>query len=67
MNLSKRETLKNEWAPLIRKWRESLNLTRKEACVVLGVSAKTIEAWEYGKKSPTSLTSRLMKEILNQE
>ena len=44
----------------IKKIREDLNLTQKNFAFVLGVSLKTVEAWESGKTHPTGPARRLM-------
>ena len=36
----------------LRQWRERHNLTRKEAAALLGVSWRSVEAWELGRKIP---------------
>ncbi len=37
----------------LRRFRESRGWTRNEAAAHFGVSAKTIEAWEYGYRKPS--------------
>ncbi len=36
----------------LRRWRQGLNLTRKEAAALLGCSWRSLEAWEQGRKIP---------------
>ena len=40
--------------------RKSLNMTQKEFSVLLGVSPRTVEAWESGKSTPTPTAKNLM-------
>ena len=40
--------------------RESLKLTQKKFADVLGVSPRTVEAWECGKTNPTPTAKKLM-------
>jgi putative transcriptional regulator len=44
----------------IKQIREDLNLTQKNFAFVLGVSPKTVEAWERGRTHPTGPAYRLM-------
>ena len=39
-------------AAALRAWRQSLNLTRREAAALLGCSWQSIAAWEIGRKIP---------------
>lgn len=45
--------------------RESLNMTQKSFAAVLGVSHRTVEAWESGKSNPTPTAKKLMYLIQN--
>lgn len=40
--------------------RSSLNMTQKAFAEVLGVSRRTVEAWESGKSTPTPTAKKLM-------
>lgn len=40
--------------------RESLCMTQKAFAAVLGVSCRTVEAWESGKSNPTPTAKKLM-------
>lgn len=40
--------------------RESLRMTQKSFASVLGVSRRTVEAWETGKSNPTPTAKKLM-------
>ena len=40
--------------------RESLSMTQKAFATVLGVSRRTVEAWESGKSTPTPTAKKLM-------
>lgn len=40
--------------------RESLRMTQKSFAAVLGVSRRTVEAWETGKSNPTPTAKKLM-------
>ena len=40
--------------------RESLSMTQKTFASILGVSCRTVEAWESGKSNPTPTAKKLM-------
>lgn len=40
--------------------RASLNMTQKAFAEILGVSCRTVEAWESGKSTPTPTAKKLM-------
>ena len=48
-----------------RSLREDLNMSQSLFAIVLGVSKKTIEAWESGKNIPSGSASRLMEVLSN--
>ena len=48
-------------APSIKKIRESLNLTQRIFAQALGVSVKTVEAWESGRNHPQGPASRVLQ------
>ena len=45
----------------IKKIREDLNLTQKNFAFVLGVSLKTVEAWESGRNIPQGTAQRFLQ------
>ncbi len=45
----------------IKKIREDLNLTQKNFAFVLGVSTKTVEAWESGRNIPQGTAQRFLQ------
>ena len=45
----------------IKQIREDLNLTQKNFAVVLGVSTKTVEAWESGRNIPQGTAQRFLQ------
>lgn len=50
----------------IRKIRMKQHMTQKTMAVVLGVSNKTVEAWESGKNVPAGPAQRLL-ELMNKD
>lgn len=44
----------------IKELRQSLNMTQKMFACVLGVSNKTVEAWEKGTNIPSGTARRMM-------
>lgn len=44
----------------VKSVRASLNLTQRAFANVLGVSTRTVEAWETGKTTPTPTAKKLM-------
>ena len=36
----------------LRAWRQAMNLSRKQAAAAMGVSWRSVEAWEQGRKIP---------------
>lgn len=45
--------------------RHSLNMTQKSFAAMLGVSGRTVEAWECGKSTPTPTAKKLIYLIQN--
>ena len=45
----------------IKQIREDLNLTQKNFAFVLGVSPKTVEAWESGRNVPQGTAQRFLQ------
>ncbi len=45
----------------IKKIREDLNLTQRNFAFVLGVSPKTVEAWESGRNVPQGTAQRFLQ------
>ncbi|NNM55094.1 MAG: helix-turn-helix domain-containing protein [Spirochaetales bacterium] len=54
-------------AQKVRTLRQELKLSQSIFGVVLGVSKKTVEAWESGKNIPSGSASRLMEVIANEK
>lgn len=50
---------------MVKKIREELHATQKEFAYVLGVSTRTVEAWECGRSYPNGSASRLMQFLLS--
>ncbi len=44
----------------VSELRKSLDMTQKSFATVLGVSQRTVEAWEIGKSTPTPTARKLM-------
>jgi putative transcriptional regulator len=44
----------------VSRMRHSLNLSQRGLATLLGVSTRTVEAWEAGKNSPSGAASRLL-------
>ncbi len=52
------------WLPAeIKGLRLSLSMTQRTFAEFMGVSIKTVEAWESGRNSPSGSASRLMQVI----
>ena len=49
----------------VRALRSSLNMTQRVFANVLGVSCRTVEAWESGRSNPTPTAKKLMVLIKN--
>ncbi len=45
----------------IKQIREDLSLTQKNFAFVLGVSTKTVEAWESGRNVPQGIAQRFLQ------
>jgi putative transcriptional regulator len=45
---------------LVRTWRERRKLSRVDAARKLGVPLRTLEDWEYGKRTPRGLARELI-------
>lgn len=55
------------WKPMdIRDLRLSLSMTQRTFAEFMGVSPKTVEAWECGRNQPSGSASRLMQVISQQ-
>ena len=50
----------------IKKIRKRLNMTQKLFAAALGVSVKTVEAWESGINTPSGIANRML-ELLSQD
>ena len=44
----------------VKELRQSLNMTQRTFAAVMGVSNKTVEAWEKGTNVPTGTARRMM-------
>ncbi len=44
----------------IKQIRESMNITQKTFARVMGVSSKTVEAWESGRNIPQNIAHRFL-------
>ena len=49
----------------VAKTRTSLNMTQRTFAALLGVSCRTVEAWECGKSNPTPTAKKLIFLIHN--
>ncbi|MBL9158848.1 MAG: helix-turn-helix domain-containing protein [Verrucomicrobiales bacterium] len=50
----------------IKAWREGIGQPRKWLAEKLGVSAKTVESWEYGVRNPSGPALRLLELLMTQ-
>lgn len=50
----------------IKAWREGIGRPRRWLADQLGVSAKTVESWEYGVRNPSGPAPRLIEQLMNQ-
>lgn len=48
----------------VRQLRHSLNMTQRTFAAVMGVSAKTVEAWEKGTNTPAGTARRMIGMLL---
>ncbi|WP_436867998.1 helix-turn-helix domain-containing protein [Mammaliicoccus sciuri] len=48
-------------ADTIKSIRESIGLTRAELSELMGVSVKTVQAWESGRNKPNGSSARLLQ------
>lgn len=56
-----------EWMPAqIKSLRLSLSMTQRVFAEFMGVSIKTVEAWECGRNRPSGSAARLMQVISQQ-
>jgi DNA-binding transcriptional regulator YiaG len=62
---------KEEFASLLLKWRSKHGWTREEAAAKLGVSHRTLQEWEQGRRVPSEMAQRgvfaRIKEIEEQQ
>lgn len=54
------EPVKGYDAAEVKKIRTNLNMTQSSFAQCMGVSKKTVEAWESGKNTPAGAASRLL-------
>jgi putative transcriptional regulator len=50
----------------IKAWREGIGQPRRWLAEKLGVSAKTVESWEYGVRNPSGPALRLLELLMTQ-
>lgn len=50
----------------IKAWREGIGQPRRWLAEKLGVSAKTVESWEYGVRNPGGPALRLLQLLMTQ-
>ncbi len=50
----------------IKAWREGIDQPRKWLADQLGVSAKTVESWEYGVRNPRGPAMLLLQQLMSQ-
>jgi len=48
----------------IKAWREAIGQPRRWLADQLGVSAKTVESWEYGVRNPGGPALRLIEQLM---
>ena len=48
----------------IKAWREGIDQPRRWLADQLGVSAKTVESWEYGVRNPRGPALRLIEQLM---
>lgn len=48
------------FADLVRAWRERRKLSRVDASRELGIPLRTLEDWEYGKRTPRGIARKLI-------
>ncbi len=53
-----------DYASLIREIRKRMGLNTREFGVLIGVSGRTIEGWEQGRRSPSKSALLLIKKIM---
>jgi len=44
----------------VARLRKDLNMTQRGMATVMGVSARTVEAWETGRSNPSGTASRML-------
>lgn len=53
-----------DYASLIRDVRKRMGLNTREFGVLIGVSGRTIEGWEQGRRNPSKSVLLLIKKIM---
>lgn len=48
----------------IRSWRKQMNFTQSDAAEFLGMSSRTLQNWEQGKRTPQGLARKFLEDIL---
>ncbi len=55
---------KEEFAKLLKDWRERHQLTQVQAAAELGTSRRTLEQWEIARARPVGLAYNLLLKLL---
>lgn len=55
---------RQDYSSLIRDVRKRMGLNTREFGVLIGVSGRTIEGWEQGRRSPSKSALLLIKKIM---
>ena len=56
----------NEWAKTIKNLRAKLGLTQEQFAANVGVTWSTVNRWENGRGSPSSLAIRAIEKLQDQ-
>lgn len=48
---------------LLKAWREKNGLTQEEGAKILGVTVKTLQAWEQKYRTPKPITIRFLLQL----
>ncbi len=49
-----------EFAERLKQWRKAKDYTQREAAFWLGVSRRSVEQWEQGRRAPRNYALRLL-------
>lgn len=61
-----RPAVKVDWSVRLVAMREQMGLTQREFAALVGVSSKTLENWEQGRRSPTGPAGVLLTVLLRE-